>query len=84
MRVLLVHPPRRYWPYTSEGDNFLLQQAMPHLAAMARDAGHEVRILDCMPMHVGWRSLYDQVKDFEPDVSELEAAGLRRVWGTSR
>ncbi len=68
MRVLLVQPPRRYWPYTSEGDNFLLQQAMPHLAAMARDAGHEVRILDCMPMHVGWRSLYDQVKDFEPDV----------------
>ncbi len=68
MRVLLVQPPRRYWPYTSEGDNFLLQQAMPHLAAVAREAGHEVRILDCMPLHVGWRSLYDQVRDFKPDL----------------
>ncbi|HJN72730.1 MAG TPA: radical SAM protein [Myxococcota bacterium] len=68
MRVLLVQPPRRYWPYTSEGDNFLLQQAMPALAAVARDAGHEVEVIDCMPLHVGWRSLFDEVRDFAPDV----------------
>ena len=68
MRVMLVQPPRCYWPYTSEGDNFLLQQAMPALAAVARAEGHEVRVLDCMPTHTGWRSLYDEVKDFRPDV----------------
>jgi anaerobic magnesium-protoporphyrin IX monomethyl ester cyclase len=68
MRVLLVQPPRRYWPYTSEGDNFLLQQAMPALASVVRQAGHEVKILDCMPLHIGWRSLYDEVKDFKPDI----------------
>ena len=68
MRVLLVQPPRRYWPYTSEGDNFLLQQAMPALASVVRQAGHEVKILDCMPLHIGWRSLYDEVKDYKPDI----------------
>lgn len=42
MRVMLIQPPRRYWPYTSEGDNFLLQQALPALAAVAIQEGHEV------------------------------------------
>ena len=36
MRVVIVQPPRMYWPYTSEGDNFLLQQALPALAAVLR------------------------------------------------
>ena len=57
MRVLLVQPPRKYWPYTSEGDNFLLQQALPALAAPLRNAGMDVHVLDCMPLHIGWRSL---------------------------
>lgn len=68
MRVLLVQPPRKYWPFTSEGDNFLLQQALPTLAAPMRDAGLDVRVIDCMPEHVGWRSLADEVKRLDPDV----------------
>ena len=68
MRVMLVQPPRCYWPYTSEGDNFLLQQALPALAAVARAEGHEVKVVDCMPLHVGWRSLYDEVRSFKPHV----------------
>ncbi len=68
MRVMLIQPPRRYWPYTSEGDNFLLQQALPALAAVAIQEGHEVEVLDCMPEHVGWKSLYDRVRDFKPHV----------------
>lgn len=68
MRVLLVQPPRRYWPFTSEGDNFLLQQALPALAAPLREAGMEVFVLDCMPLHIGWRSLADELKRIDPDV----------------
>ncbi|MFZ5480715.1 MAG: B12-binding domain-containing radical SAM protein [Myxococcota bacterium] len=68
MRVLLVQPPRKYWPFTSEGDNFLLQQALPALAAPLRDAGFDVHVLDCMPLHVGWRSLADEVRRLDPDV----------------
>jgi anaerobic magnesium-protoporphyrin IX monomethyl ester cyclase len=68
MRVLLVQPPRCFWPYTSEGDNFLLQQALPALAAVARAEGHQVKVIDCMPLHIGWKSLYDQVRDYRPHV----------------
>ena len=68
MRVLLVQPPRKYWPYTSEGDNFLLQQALPTLAAPLRDAGFDVVVLDCMPLHIGWRSLADEIKRLDPDI----------------
>ncbi len=68
MRVLIVQPPRKYWPFTSEGDNFLLQQALPALAAPLRNAGMDVHVIDCMPLHIGWRSLADEVKRLDPDV----------------
>ena len=68
MRVLLVQPPRKYWPFTSEGDNFLLQQALPALAGALRDAGIEVHVLDCMPLHIGWRSLYDELQRINPTI----------------
>ncbi|NOY28121.1 MAG: radical SAM protein [Oligoflexia bacterium] len=68
MRVVLVQPPRCYWPYTSEGDNFLLHQALPALGGALRAAGVDVHIIDCMPLHIGWRSLADELERLDPDV----------------
>jgi len=68
MRVLLVQPPRRYWPYMNEGDNYLLPQALPALAAVLRQAGHEVRVVDCLPAHIGWRSLGELLLRYDPQV----------------
>lgn len=68
MRVVLVQPPRPYWPYTSEGDNFLLQQALPALAGALRAAGMDVHVIDCMPLHIGWRTLADELERLDPDV----------------
>ncbi len=69
MRVVIVQPPRMYWPFTSEGDNFLLQQALPALAAVLREEpGIEVHVIDCMPLHIGWKSLADELKRLDPDV----------------
>jgi anaerobic magnesium-protoporphyrin IX monomethyl ester cyclase len=69
MRVVIVQPPRCYWPYTSEGDNFLLQQALPALAASLRDEdGIDVHVIDCMPLHIGWKSLADELRRLDPDV----------------
>ena len=68
MRVMLIQPPRHFWPFTSEGDNFLVPQHLVNLAAVAREAGHEVKVLDCMPAHVGWRTLHQEIKDFRPHV----------------
>ena len=70
MRVLLVQPPRCYWPYTSEGDNFL-QQALPALVAVGRSEGYDVKVIDCMPLHIGWRSLYDEVKALQTRCDRL-------------
>jgi radical SAM superfamily enzyme YgiQ (UPF0313 family) len=68
MRVALVQPPRRYWPYVSEGDNYMLPQALPALAAVLRAAGHEVTVVDCLPIHMGWRSLAAFLKQLDPQV----------------
>ncbi len=68
MRIVLVQPPRRYWPYVSEGDNYLLPQALPALGAVLREAGHEVTLVDCLPLRMGWRSLAELLKRLDPQL----------------
>jgi anaerobic magnesium-protoporphyrin IX monomethyl ester cyclase len=68
MRVMLVFSPRYYWPFVSEGDNYLVPQALVYLGAALRKAGHEVSIYDCMPLKMGWRSLEQAMRNEDPDV----------------
>jgi len=68
MRVLLVYPPRRIWPFINEGDNYLLPQSLVCLAAYLRERGVDVKIVDCMPLKIGWRSLANLIKSEKPDV----------------
>ena len=68
MRVLLVVPPRLLWPFMNEQDNFLLPQSIPCLAGVLRGAGLDVRVIDCLPAKVGWRSLETHIRDLKPDV----------------
>jgi len=68
MKVLLVAPPRLLWPYMNEQDNFLLPQGLASLAAVLRDDGVEVEVLDCAPEQVGWRSLEERLRRSRPDV----------------
>ena len=68
MKVWLVQPPRPFWPYISTGDNYLVPQAMPCLAAAAREAGFEVRVIDCSPLKLGWKSLARELLEGRPDV----------------
>ncbi len=68
MRVLLVSPPRRIWPYIDYQDNFLLPQWMVCLAAVLRHAGVEVHAVDCMAQKTGWRSLEQLLRRLRPDV----------------
>lgn len=66
MRVLLVRPPKYLWPYMNEQDNYLLPQALVYLGAAARAAGHDVTLLDCMPMRLGWPSLERAIRELRP------------------
>ncbi|MCK5493878.1 MAG: cobalamin-dependent protein, partial [Candidatus Omnitrophica bacterium] len=68
MRILIVAPPRKYWPFVSEQDNFLVPQSLPYLGAILRDNGFKVRLLDCMPLKIGWKSLSKIITEYEPDI----------------
>ena len=68
MRVMFVFSPRYYWPFVSEGDNYLVPQSLVYLAAVMREAGHQVSVYDCMPLKMGWKSLEQTMRDEDPDV----------------
>ena len=52
----------------NEQDNYLLPQALVYLGAEARRNGHEVVLLDCMPLKVGWKSLENKMRELKPRV----------------
>ncbi len=66
--VLLIQPPKKYWPFVSADDNFVVPQALVYLAAHARANGLEVRVIDCNPIKMGWRSLADTIRALKPRV----------------
>ncbi len=68
MRIAIVQPPRLYWAFINDYDNFMVPQAPPALAAVARAAGHEVVVLDCLPLKLGWKSLEAELRRLRPDV----------------
>ncbi len=68
MRILLIAPPRKYWPFVSEQDNFLIPQSLPYLGAVLRENGFDVKLLDCMPLKIGWKSLGNILKEYNPDI----------------
>ncbi len=68
MDVLLLQPPKLYWPFVSADDNFVVPQALVYLAAHAREAGIDVGVIDCNPLKMGWRSLADTIAKLKPKV----------------
>jgi len=68
MKVLLVYSPRPYWPFLHEQDNFMVPQNLVYLAQAARKEKFDVRILDCMPLKIGYRSLENYIREYQPHV----------------
>ncbi|NLE91474.1 MAG: radical SAM protein [Elusimicrobia bacterium] len=69
-KILLVRPPRYLWPFINESDNFLLPLGLPCIAASVRRAFPEitVKIIDCPPLKMGWKSLRDIIELERPDM----------------
>jgi len=69
-KILLVRPPRYMWPFINESDNFLLPLGLPCIAAAIRQSfpGIEVKIIDCPPLKIGWKSLENIIKEENPDI----------------
>lgn len=68
MRVLFIHGPRKFWPFIHEQDNYLVPQNLICLAAYLRREKIDVKVLDCLPLHIGYRSLAKEIIDYRPDV----------------
>jgi len=68
MKVFLIRGPRYYWPFINEYDNFLMPQSLACLAAVLKKAGIDVRVIDCAPLQMGWKSLGALLKKENPDV----------------
>ena len=69
-KILLIRPPRYLWPFINESDNFLLPLGLPCIAASIRAAFPEiaVKIIDCPPLKIGWKSLREIIKKEQPDI----------------
>jgi len=70
MKVVFVRAPRFLWPIINESDNFLLPLNYPCLAAAIRRElpDVEIKIMDCLPMQMGWKSLRHWLEEEKPDV----------------
>jgi anaerobic magnesium-protoporphyrin IX monomethyl ester cyclase len=70
VKVLLVRPPRRIWPFTSQSSGFWPPLGLASLAAAARRSlnGLDVRILDCPGERAGWRTAAERLERLRPDV----------------
>ncbi len=69
-KIMFVRPPGRLWPIINESDNFLLPLGFPCLAAYLRDRMPEIeiKIIDCLPLQIGWKSLRRIIREYQPDV----------------
>ncbi len=68
MKVMFIHGPRAFWPFIHEQDNYLVPQNLICLAAYLRRARIETRVLDCLPLHIGYKSLAKEIIKYQPDI----------------
>ncbi len=68
-KIIFVRPPRYMWPVINESDNFLLPLSYPCLASVLRKniKDLDVKIIDCLPLKIGWKSLTKILYDEKPD-----------------
>lgn len=70
VKILLVRPPAHLWPIINESDNFLMPLSFPSLSAyLKREMPDvQVKIVDCLPLQVGYTSLARIMKEEKPTV----------------
>jgi anaerobic magnesium-protoporphyrin IX monomethyl ester cyclase len=69
-KILFVRPPAHLWPILNESDNFLMPLGFPFMAAYLREREPdiEIRIVDCLPLELGWKSLEALIAEYQPDL----------------
>lgn len=70
IKVLFVRPPYHVWPILNESDQFLLPLAYPCISGYlkSRMQNVEIKVIDCLPLRIGWKSLRRLIEAERPDV----------------
>jgi anaerobic magnesium-protoporphyrin IX monomethyl ester cyclase len=70
LKVLFIRPPSHLWPIINESDNFLMPLSFPSLSAYLKREmpGIVVKIIDCLPLQIGFKSLEQLMRWENPDV----------------
>lgn len=70
IKIIFIRPPYHLWPIINESDNFLLPLAYPCLGAYLKREmeGIEVKVIDCLPLKIGWKSLREIIAREKPDI----------------
>lgn len=69
MKIMFIRTPRYLWPFNSEASSFWQPLGFACLAAAVREAGyHDVQILDCPALKLGWKSLARILENERPDL----------------
>ncbi|MBF0298390.1 MAG: cobalamin-dependent protein [Oligoflexia bacterium] len=70
IKIVLLRPPRHYWPILNESDNFLLPLAYPTLSSYLKKYRKDVEIIihDCCSNRTGWQKLKKKLIEWQPDI----------------
>lgn len=70
LKIIFVRPPCHLWPIINESDNFLMPLSFPSLSAYLKQEmqGVSVKVIDCLPLKIGYKSLRKILEDEKPDV----------------
>ena len=68
MKILFVRPPRYRWLMNSESSSFWQPLGFAYMAAVLRENGFDVEILDCLPIKMGWKTLKETLRKKSFDI----------------
>jgi len=70
LKIIFVRPPCHLWPIVNESDNFLMPLSFPSLSAYLKKEMQDisVKVIDCLPLKIGYKSLRKILEDEKPDV----------------
>jgi anaerobic magnesium-protoporphyrin IX monomethyl ester cyclase len=70
IKLLFIRPPCHLWPILNESDNFLMPLSFPCLSAWLKQelSGIVIKIVDCLPLKIGYRSLKKIIYDEHPHI----------------
>ncbi|MDM8552167.1 radical SAM protein [Desulfobacterales bacterium HSG2] len=70
LKIIFVRPPCHLWPIINESDNFLMPLSFPSLSAYLKQEmqGVSIKVIDCLPLKIGYKSLRKILEDEKPDV----------------